>query len=91
MNKLLLALSVSLIGQIIAWFHMQGQFRWEWAKSFWWIVLGGIPISFAFYYSTRWYYEYFNYNDLVTFRRSTQYKNSYMYSIIHSYYFNSIK
>ena len=61
MNKLLLALSVSLIGQIIAWFHMQGQFRWEWAKSYWWIVLGGIPISFAFYYSTRWYYEYFNY------------------------------
>jgi len=61
MNKLLLALSVSLIGQIIAWFHMQGQFRWEWAKSFWWIVLGGIPISFAFYYSTRLYYEHFNY------------------------------
>ena len=55
MNKLLLALSVSLIG------HMQGQFRWEWAKSFWWIVLGGIPISFAFYYSTRLYYEHFNY------------------------------
>jgi drug/metabolite transporter (DMT)-like permease len=40
---------------------MQGQFRWEWAKSYWWIVLGGIPISFAFYYSTRLYYEHFNY------------------------------
>ena len=22
-------------------------------------MLGGIPISFAFYYGTRWYYEYF--------------------------------
>ena len=61
MNKLILALSLSLIGQIIAWFHMQGQFKYDWARTHWWVVLGGIPISFAFYYSTRWYYEYFNY------------------------------
>ena len=37
---------------------MQGQFKYEWAKSIWGIILGGIPISFAFYYGTRWYYEY---------------------------------
>ena len=43
----------------IAMFDMNAQFRWDWAKSIWWILLGGIPISFAFYYSTRWYYEYF--------------------------------
>ena len=60
MNKLLLAITVSLFGHVLAWFHMQAQFKWEWAKSLWWIVLGGIPISFAFYYGTRWYYEYFN-------------------------------
>ena len=59
MNKLLMAVGVSLIGHIWAWFHMQGQFRYECAKSYWWIILGGIPISFAFYYSTRWYYEHF--------------------------------
>ena len=59
MNKLLLAVVVSFFGHILAWFHMQGQFKYEWAKSIWWIVLGGIPISFAFYYGTRWYYEYF--------------------------------
>ena len=59
MNKLVMAVSIALVGNIIAWFHMNAQFRWDWAKSIWWILLGGIPISFAFYYSTRWYYEYF--------------------------------
>ena len=59
MNKLHLALITSLAGHIWAWFHMQAQFKWEWATSIWWIAFGGIPISFAFYYGTRWYYEYF--------------------------------
>ena len=59
MNKLLMAMSISLVGHIIAWFHMQGQFKYEWAKSLWWIVLGGIPISFCFFYGTKWYYDYF--------------------------------
>ena len=59
MNKLLFAVLLSVMGNIIAWFHMQGQFKYEWAKSIWWVILGGIPISFCFYYSTRWFYEYF--------------------------------
>ena len=59
MNKLVMALIVSFIGHIIAWFHMQGQFKYEWAKSIWWVAIGGVPISFAFYYGTRWFYEYF--------------------------------
>ena len=59
MSKLWMAIGLSLIGHVWAWFHMQAQFKWEWAKNFWWILLGGIPISFAFYYGTRWYYEYF--------------------------------
>ena len=60
MNKLYWGVLLSIIGNIIAWFHMQGQFKYEWAKSQWWVLLGGIPISFCFYYGTRWYYEYFN-------------------------------
>lgn len=59
MSKLWMALLVSFLGHIIAWFHMQGQFKYEWAKSMWWVILGGMPISFAFYFGTRWYYEYF--------------------------------
>ena len=59
MNKLVMAVSIALIGHIWAWFHMQGQFKYEWAKSLWWVILGGVPISISFYYGTRWYYEYF--------------------------------
>ena len=59
MSKLLLALAASLIGHVIAWFHMQGQFKYEWAKTWWWIILGGIPISILFFYGTKWFYEYF--------------------------------
>ena len=32
MNKLILALGMSFLGNLIAWFHMNAQFRWEWAK-----------------------------------------------------------
>ena len=59
MNKLALALIMSFLGNIIAWFHMNAQFRWEWAKSLPWVILGGIPISFLFFYSTRMFYEYY--------------------------------
>ena len=59
MSKLWMAIGLSLIGHVWAWFHMQAQFKWEWAKSLWWVVLGGIPISFCFFYGTKWYYDYF--------------------------------
>ena len=59
MSKLVLALLLSFIGNIIAWFHMNAQFRWEVAKSQWWIMLLGIPIGYCFYYSTRFFYEHF--------------------------------
>ena len=54
-----MAILFSIFDQIISWFHMQGQFKYEWARSWWWIILGGIPISIFFYFSTRWMYEYF--------------------------------
>ena len=58
--KLFWALFLSIIGNTIAWFHMNAQFKWDWVKSLWWVLLGGIPISFAFFYSTKYFYEYFN-------------------------------
>jgi hypothetical protein len=59
MNKLWIAVLASFTGHVIAWFHMQAQFKWEWGKSMWWVILGGIPISICFFYGTKWYYEYF--------------------------------
>ena len=49
----------SIIGNVFAWFHMNAQFKWEVAKSHWWIVLVGVPISYSFYFSTRFFYEHF--------------------------------
>ena len=58
-NKLLVVLLFSFLGNVLAWLHMNAQFKWDWAKETWWIVLGGVPISFLFYYSTRLSYEHF--------------------------------
>ena len=56
---LITALGMSFLGNMIAWFHMNAQFRWEWAREWWWIILGGVPVSLLFYYGTRYSYEYF--------------------------------
>ena len=55
MSKLFWAFAFSVVGNFIAWFHMQAQFKWEWARNWYWIILGGIPISVLFYWSTRWF------------------------------------
>jgi len=60
-NKLIYAIILSCLGHIVAFFHMNAQFKWEWAKSQWFILLIGIPISYLFYYSTRFSYEHFGY------------------------------
>ena len=59
MNKLFYVLFLSLLGNIVAWFHMNAQFKWDWAKEQWWILLGGIPISYLFFYSTKMFYEHY--------------------------------
>ena len=56
---LVLALTMSFVGNIFAWFHMNAQFKWDWAREWWWVILGGVPVSILFYYSTRFFYEYF--------------------------------
>tara|TARA_R100001079_G_C4420832_1_gene139691 strand:+ start:431 stop:760 length:330 start_codon:yes stop_codon:yes gene_type:complete len=61
MSKLIYAIMLSALGHIVAFFHMNAQFKWEWAKSQWFILLIGIPISYLFYYSTRFSYEHFGY------------------------------
>tara|TARA_Y100000758_G_scaffold173593_1_gene123412 strand:+ start:382 stop:735 length:354 start_codon:yes stop_codon:yes gene_type:complete len=56
---LLIALGMSFLGNVFAWFHMNAQFKWDWAKEWWWIIVGGIPVSILFFFSTRMFYEYF--------------------------------
>ena len=56
---LITALIMSFLGNMFAWFHMNAQFKWDWAKDFWWVIIGGVPVSILFFYSTRMFYEYF--------------------------------
>lgn len=58
-NKLVISIILTVIGNVVAWVHMNAQFRWEWAKGPWFITLIGIPISWSFYYATRYSVEYF--------------------------------
>jgi|TARA_B100001964_G_C13772839_1_gene396767 hypothetical protein len=61
MNKLLLALLLLTLGNIVTWFQFQGQF---WSdklifKSYYFIMLVGMPISILFWYATKFSYEHF--------------------------------
>ena len=59
MSKLTTALILSIVGNIFAWVHMNAQFRWEWAKGPLFITMMGVPVSWCFYYATRYYVEHF--------------------------------
>ena len=59
MNKIIIALCLSTVAQVLSWFHMNGQFRFEFMRSQWWIALMSIPIAYMFYDSTRFSYQYF--------------------------------
>ena len=49
LTTLLIALAMSFLGNVFAWFHMNAQFKWDWAKEFWWVIIGGIPVSILFF------------------------------------------
>ena len=47
-------LSPFLLGQLITFYQLNGQFIWEWfRKHEWAIALFGVPISFIFIWATR--------------------------------------
>ena len=48
------------IGNLIVWFQLNGQFKWEWWKdNLWFVGLLGVPISLAFFYATKLSYTGF--------------------------------
>ena len=63
MNKLFLAISLSLLGSIVSWWQLNGQFVWKNTTTIWnniWTpALLGIPLSIVAWLATRYSYEYF--------------------------------
>lgn len=54
MNKLLIGIVFGIIAQIIVFFQLQGQLKYEWFKNHYWlVVLMGIPVSMLFMYSVK--------------------------------------
>lgn len=54
MKSLLTGILFGLVAQVLTFFQLQGQLKWEWWKNHYWIiVLMGIPISMAFMYSVQ--------------------------------------
>ena len=53
--------------QIIIWFQLNGQLKWDWWKeNVWMVCLMGIPISYAFYKATT--YGYLGFGELWPIR-----------------------
>ena len=49
------------IGNLIVWFQLNGQFKWDfWKDNLWLVGLMGIPISLAFFYATKLSYTGFD-------------------------------
>jgi multidrug transporter EmrE-like cation transporter len=54
LRTLLIGMMFGLIAQVLTFFQLQGQMKYEWFKNHYWaIVLMGIPISMAFMYSVK--------------------------------------
>ena len=54
-KDLLIGASLYLIGQLVTYWQLNGQFIWEWfKKNPFWIALMGIPISYIYLYATKY-------------------------------------
>jgi hypothetical protein len=53
-NKLIIGIVFGIIAQIIVFFQLQGQLKYEWFRSNYWLtILMGIPSSICFMYSVK--------------------------------------
>jgi len=53
-EKLFIGIIFGVIAQILTFFQLQGQLKYEWFKNHYWIVvLMGIPVSMLFMYSVK--------------------------------------
>ena len=56
-KEILFCVLILLFIQIIIWFQLNGQVKWDWFKDNYFLMsLLGIPISILFWYCTKWGY-----------------------------------
>ena len=59
-KEILFCILILFFVQIVVWFQLNAQVRWDWFKDNYWLMsLLGIPISYALMYSTKYGYTGF--------------------------------
>ena len=61
LNKdILICVTILFVAQIIIWFQLNGQLKWEWFKDNYFLMsLLGVPISYALLYTTKFGFQGF--------------------------------
>ena len=66
-KEVLICVTILFVAQIVIWFQLNGQIKWEWFKDNYFLMsLLGIPISYALLYSTK--YGYLGFGNLWSIR-----------------------
>jgi hypothetical protein len=53
-DKLLIGIVFGVLAQVLTFFQLQGQLKYEWFKNnYWLVVLMGIPVSMLFMFSVK--------------------------------------
>ena len=66
MTKLVMAMAILVISNIMAWWQLNAQFiekfkgHWFWSSGEWMSIFG-IPVGYAFWYATKLSYEHFGF------------------------------
>ena len=64
MNKLFLAIIILILGNILAWYQLNAQFKWT-ESAFWnnpyLMSIFGIPVGYAFFIATKLCFEHFGF------------------------------
>ena len=59
-KEVLFCILILFLVQIVVWFQLNAQVRWDWFKDNYWLMsLLGVPISYALLYSTKYGYAGF--------------------------------
>ena len=60
-KEILYCIIILFLVQIVTWFQLNAQVRWDWFKDNYWLMsLVGVPISYALMYSTKYGFEGFS-------------------------------
>ena len=66
-KEILFCIIILFLVQIVVWFQLNAQVRWDWFKDNYWLMsLLGVPISYALMYSTK--YGYLGFGNLWSIR-----------------------